>query len=100
MNQMTESELFTQCVRELKLPTFKENIEETISEATEGGWSYRKFLCTLMEKEVDRRLDNRTHQCMKRANFAQMKYLHELVREDLPAECRNILHELETLYFI
>ena len=64
MNQMTESELFAQCVRELKLPTFKENIEETISEATEGGWSYRKFLCTLMEKEVDRRLDNRTHQRM------------------------------------
>lgn len=100
MNQMTESELFAQCVRELKLPTFKENIEETISEATEGGWSYRKFLCALMEKEVDRRLDNRTHQRMKRANFSQMKYLHELVREDLPAECRNLLPELETLNFV
>jgi DNA replication protein DnaC len=29
-----------------------------------------------------------------------MKYLNELVREDLPADCRNILPELETLNFI
>lgn len=100
MNQTTENELFTLYVRELKLPTFKENLEDKIAEATAGQWGYRRFLCELMRIEMDRRMENRTHQRIKKGNFPQMKYLSELVREDLPSDCRNLLPELETLNFI
>ncbi len=100
MNQITENEIFAQYARELKLPTFRENLDDKIAEATAGQWGYRKFLCELMRIEVEHRSENRTHQRIKKGNFPQMKYLNELVREDLPADCRNLLPELETLNFI
>ena len=40
--------------------------------------------------------DTEIGQRIKRANFPEMKYLQELDREELPAECRAILPELET----
>lgn len=100
MNQLTENELFVKYAKELKLPSFRENLEDKIAEATAGQWGYRRFLCELMKMEVYQRQDHRTHQRIKKGNFPQMKYLSELVREDLPADCRNILPELETLNFI
>lgn len=100
MNQMTENELFAACVRELKLPAFRDNLEDKVAEATAGGWGYRRFLCELMQIEVDRRMENRKRQRIKNGNFPQMKYLSELSREDLPADCRTLLPELETLRFI
>ena len=100
MNQLSEYELFAQYARELKLPTFKENLEEKMAEATAEQWTYRRFLCELMRLEAERRADNRTRQRIKKANFPQMKYLNELVREDLPQDGRTLLPNLETLNFI
>ena len=90
MNQLTENELFVKYAKELKLPTFRENLEDKIAEATAGQWGYRRFLCELMKMEVYQRQDHRTHQRIKKGNFPQMKYLSELVREDLPADCRRL----------
>ena len=42
----------------------------------------------------------RTHVRIRSAGFPQMKYLHELVMEDMPKEAQVILPELETLDFI
>lgn len=37
---------------------------------------------------------------IRAAAFPQLKHLHDLVREDLPAEARAALPELETLDFV
>lgn len=51
-------------------------------------------------KEVEQRYENRKCLRIRKATFPQMKYLQELVREDLPADDRNLLPEFETLNFI
>lgn len=95
-----ENEKLDSYSKELKLPTFKNNIEDIEAEAIEGKWSYRRFLCTMLEREVEQRIENRKYQRIRKAAFPQLKYLGELVREELPAECRGLLPELETLHFI
>lgn len=97
---LTENEIIASCCKELKLPAVKEGLEDVIAEATEQNWSYRKLLCTLFLREVEQRGENRKYQRIRKACFPQLKYLQELVREDLPAEGRNLLPEFETLSFI
>ena len=96
----TDNELIVKYVKELKLPTVKDCLEDTVAQALASGWDYRRFLATLLQKEVDQRYENRKYTRIKKAGFPQMKYLAELVREDLPADGRNLLPEFETLDFI
>ena len=99
-NHITENEEIAAYCRELKLPTFKEGLDDVIAEATEQCWSYRRFLSTLLYRELEQRGENRKYLRIRKACFPQLKYLQELVREDLPPEGRNLLPEFETLSFI
>ena len=58
------------------------------------------FLNELLHREVEHRAENRKYQRIRKACFPQMKYLHEIVREDLPDDARNLLPELESMNFI
>jgi len=89
-----------ECLKELKMPSVKEYIDDVERQANAEQWTYRQFLCRLMEEEVRRRAENRKIQRMRQACFPEMKYLQELEREELPAEGRAVLPELETLKFI
>ena len=51
----TDNELIIKYVKELKLPTVKDCLEDTITQALASGWDYRRFLATLLQKEVDQR---------------------------------------------
>lgn len=95
-----EYELIVKHAKELKLSTIKDCLEETITEAVNGGWDFNKFLAVLFQKEVDQRHENRKYTRIRKACFPQMKCLGELVREELPVDGRNVLPELETLNFI
>lgn len=95
-----ETEMIAAYARDLKLPTFKEELDDLITEATDNNWSYRTFLCRLLERELEQRGENRKYQRIRKAAFPQMKYLHDLVMEDLPAECRKAIPEFETMDFI
>ena len=95
-----EYELIAKYTKELKLPTVKDCLEDVTAEAVAAGWSHQKFLARVLGHEVDQRYENRKYIRIKRANFPQMKYIQELVREDLPADGRNLLPEFETLNFI
>lgn len=99
-HQLTEQERISQYVRDLKISTIKDNLEEAVSTAMEEHWTYQHFLAELLQKEVDTRVENRKIQRIRKACFPQMKYLQELEREELPADGRNLLPELETLDFI
>jgi DNA replication protein DnaC len=95
-----DNELIIRYIKELKLPTVKDSLDDIEADALAQKWDYRKFLRTLLQREVEQRFENRKYVRIKRANFPQLKYLQELVREDLPAEGRNLLPEAETLNFI
>ena len=95
-----ESELIAKYTKELKLPAVKDCLEDIISEARTHGWDHCQFLAELLRKEVEQRYENRKYMRIRKASFPQMKYLQELVREDLPADGRNLLPEFETLNFI
>jgi len=94
------NELIAKYIKELKLPTVKDSLEDIVADAVAEQWDYRKFLCAIFKREVEQRFENRKYIRIRKANFPQMKYLQELVREDLPADGRNLLPDFETLNFI
>ena len=71
-----------------------------LSLAAEENWNHLQFLTELLGKESARRRECRRRSRIRSAGFPQMKYLHELVMEDMPKEAQVILPELETLDFI
>ena len=90
MNRQTiENELIAKYTKELKLPTVKDCLEDVALEASNKGWDYRKFLSELLQREVWQRYENRKYVRIRKAGFPQMKYLHELVKEELPADGRG-----------
>jgi len=95
-----DSELIGRYAKELKLPTVKESLEDMLADAAEQHWDHLHFLCALLQREVEQRYENRKYIRIRKASFPQMKYLQELVREDLPADGRRLLPEFETLDFI
>ena len=86
--------------KELKLGVIKDILDDILAEASEHQWSYSMFLNELLHREVEHRAENRKYQRIRKACFPQMKYLHEIVREDLPDDARNLLPELESMNFI
>ena len=95
-----ENELIIKYLKELKLSIMRDMLSDTITEAESKGWDHRRFLQALLQQEVEQRIENRKYTRIKRANFPQLKYLQELVREELPADGRELLPELETLRFL
>ena len=96
----SEKETIYDYAAELKLLAFKEELECTLSLAAEENWNHLQFLTELLGKESARRRECRRRSRIRSAGFPQMKYLHELVMEDMPKEAQIILPELETLDFI
>lgn len=88
---LTENKLLMEYLRDLKMPSVKEYIEDVEKTANAEQWTYRQFLCKLMEEEVKRRAENRKTQRLRQACFPEMKYLQELERNELPDEGRSIL---------
>ena len=97
---LAENKLLLEYLRDLKMPSIKEYIEDVEKTANAEQWTYRQFFCKLLEEEVKRRAENRKAQRLRQACFPEMKYLQELERDELPTEGRAILPELETLNFI
>ena len=96
----SEKETIYDYAAELKLLAFKEELECTLSLAAEENWNHLQFLTELLGKESARRRECRRRSRIRSAAFPQMKYLNELVMEDMPKEAQVILPELETLDFI
>lgn len=100
MDYTTENKMIADYLRELKMPSIREYMEDVVAQANTEDWTYPAFLCRLLECEVKRRAENRKQQRIRRACFPEMKYLQELLREELPQDARTVLPELETLRFI
>jgi DNA replication protein DnaC len=86
--------------KELRLPTFRKNYETAALEATRGKLTFEQYLHGLMQQEYEARAENRKKSQIHKAGFPQLKYLQDLIREDLPLEAQERLPLLERLDFI
>ncbi len=84
----SEKELVYEYAAELKLLAFKEKLDDMLPLAAEESWNHLRFLTELLRKESERRTECRRKSRIKSANFPQMKYLHELVTEEMPEEAQ------------
>ena len=100
MEELSEKERIEDYAKELKISVIKDELDDFITLGTEQNWTYRTLLCQLLSKEVALRTENKRKQRIRRAGFPELKYLQELVREELPKEGQLVLPELETLDFI
>jgi DNA replication protein DnaC len=100
MEVLSEKERINEYAKELNISVIKEELEDFMTLATEQNWSYRTLLCQLLSKEVELRTENRRKQRIRIAGFPELKYIQELVREELPKQGQLVLDELETLDFI
>lgn len=100
MENLNEKERAFNYAKELKLPVLQHELDDFIALATAENWSLRAFICRLLDREMELRIDNRRKQRVRIAGFPELKYLQELVREELPKDAQTALPELETLEFI
>lgn len=100
MENLNEKEKVFNYAKELKLPVLRDELDDFITLATDENWSYRSFICQLLTKEMDMRIEARRKQRIRIAGFPELKYLQELVRQELPKDAQTALPELETLEFI
>lgn len=84
----------------LKLSHFKEHAAEAIERARKTGQDHGEFLVGLLEREVERRLENGVARRLKEARFPFRKYLVDFRRDKYGAEFAPKFDELETLAFI
>jgi DNA replication protein DnaC len=86
--------------KELRLPAIRRNILEEIKEAEKKNLSYQDFLCSLLLKEYDLRVENGKKNRIRSANFPYKKYIEDLSVEDLPHDAKKKLKVLVSLDFI
>lgn len=85
---------------ELRLPTFRNNLESVLAKAAKTKTTYEQLILELLQSERETRLVNRKKAQLRNAGFPQLKHLQDLVRSELPADAMEKLPVLETLDFI
>lgn len=96
----TEKEIIYAYESKLKLLAVKNELEDVLAMCEQEKWSKMRLIKELLEREYNRKIENKKGARIKAANFSQMKYLREIVTEELPSDARTILPELKTLTFI
>ena len=84
MENLSEKELTIEYARELKMAVMRDELDDFITLGTDQNWSYRTLIYQILAKEVEVRIENRRKQRVRRAGFPELKYLQELVKEELP----------------
>lgn len=100
MEKLSEKELISQYAKELKMAVMRDELDDLINLGTEQNWGYRTLIYQILSREVELRTEHRRKQRVRRAGFPELKYLQELIREELPKEAQTALPELETMEFI
>ena len=81
-------------LKDLRLSSFVDFLDEAKKNATEKGWSHRKFLSYLCEIEIDQRENRRKQRLFKRSGLAYDKTLDMLDLQELPT---NVRHKITAL---
>lgn len=86
--------------RRLSMNSVAESIAELLQQAASQNQSHARVIASLLESEVASRSQAAQRRRIRTAAFPQLKYLHDIIREELPEDARTALPELETLDFI
>lgn len=86
--------------RQLRLPGFRTEVAQMVQQAQNQQLDHATFLRNLMEIEYKQRIIRRKKQRIKRAGFPYIKYLQDVLVEELPQDAREKLTELSSLKFI
>ena len=97
---MSEKELIDMYTKELRLSSVRETVQLFAEDAAREQWGHLTFLRRLLEVEAAAKRERSKATRIRMAGFPQMKYLEELERDELPAEGRALLPEIETLDFV
>jgi len=97
---MTIEERITECTKKLHLPEIRKNYKALATEAENDNLPYQEYILQLLEKENDRRNENRKLNLIRRAGFSTKKYLEDLQVEFMPNDGKRKLKALKTLDFI
>jgi len=97
---MTIEERITEYTKKLHLPEIRKNYQTLATEAEKDNLPYQEYILQLLEKENDRRKDNRKLNLIRRAGFSSKKYLEDLQVEFMPNDGKRKLKALKTLDFI
>ena len=97
---MSEKELIDMYTKELRLSSVRENVQLFAEDAAREQWGHLTFLRRLLEVEAAAKRERSKATRIRMAGFPQMKDLEELERDELPAEGRALLPEIETLDFV
>lgn len=100
MEQDKDLKTIARAAAELKIPVFRDRLQEFVDMAAQENWTVRQLLASMMEAQLQQRSDNRRRTLIRRAEFPQLKYLAELIPEELPEDARTALPSLSTLDFI
>lgn len=92
--------IIARAASELKIPVFRDRLDEFAAMASEKGWTTRQLMARIMEAQLLQRAQNRCKALLRRAEFPQLKYLAEIEAPELPADARTALPSLATLDFI
>lgn len=85
---------------ELKLPLWRDNLDDYINRFASEAWSVQHLMAVMMQDQLDMRADNRRRTLIKRADFPQLKYLGDLLVDELPEDARTALPLLQSLDFV
>jgi len=97
---MTIEERITEYTKKLHLPEIRKNYKALATEAENDNLPYQEYILQLLEKENDRRNENRKLNLIRRAGFSTKKYLEDLQVEFMPNDGKRKLKALKTLDFI
>lgn len=82
-------------LKELRLTTFNQNLDDYQRQATENTWSYKEFLSKLCEQELARRFQTRITKWTREARLPAGKSFANLNLADLPKAVRQPILQLK-----
>lgn len=100
MEENKDLTIIRKAATELKLPLWRDCLDEYISRFASESWSVQHLIAVMMQDQLDLRADNRRRTLIKRADFPQLKYLGDIIPEELPQDGRTALPVLQTLDFV
>lgn len=98
--KLTDIERIITASRRLSMNSVAESIAELLQQAASQNQSHAWVIASLLESEAASRSQAAQRRRIRTAAFPQLKYLHDIIREELPEDARAALPELETLDFI
>lgn len=100
MNTDNDLKIIKRAASELKLPLFRDSLDDYVTRFAEEAWSVQHLLAVMMSDQLELRAENRRRTLVRRAEFPQLKYMAELMVDELPQDARIALPSLKSLDFI